>query len=148
MKKVSILIIALMVMGIGLLSGCDENYGRPPRYDDKLEVIDYQIRTIRYIGWNERDILEPYSENFIYNSSMEAYEIEAYAKNNADKVLPKVVFRAMIFDENNVHLTSLDQEFYDFGIGNTERFVFVFTEQSLFERAEYVEFNFDVYFDY
>jgi hypothetical protein len=156
MKKMILLLIALMVISVGLLSGCtettdDTDDDAKTDYSDKVELVSHKIETY---GRNDSEYMPPYFIGDGFNHSEKAllgyYQITGTIKNNAGVTLNNITIKIDFFDKNHTYLDSEysesknifslplpDNETADFKIN------YIYSQhKSYFEGVEEIEFNF------
>ena len=151
MKKHIIFIGIISVILMGVLSGCnDHEVGLTDPNDPFLFFIEEpKIRTVRFIGWNERDILVPDGYDFVYHPDMEAYEEHGSFGHMEDYNIDQVQLEANFYGDNGILLSTQRQQFYDIpptgGFTTKGGFLFKFDNSTLFETVDLVNFSFNVF---
>jgi hypothetical protein len=143
MNKIAILLIALMVIGVGLLSGCDENASNGDTNEDlnNVEIVNYKIETFGAdLGFKPEKI----GDGFIHTEQAKNgyYKITGTIKNNAGRMLNSITVKVDFYDINHSYLTSKSDYIENLPDTNTTDFKVIYLGNSThFEKIEQIEFN-------
>lgn len=140
MKKIAILIIALVIIGVGFLSGCttvENNYPFPE--DNEVEIVSYSVETQLYID-GESTI----ESGFIHSDDTIQFNIKGKVKNNAGEMVSKITIESNFYDGNDNFLLTKKKDIYNLADTETEDFEIVYISlDNYFENVEKVEFEID-----
>lgn len=100
MKRLTILLITILLVITGWLSGCDEDTNENEIDISKLELVNYTVNT-------RLDLL---GEEF--------KEIKGFVKNNAGKDVEQVNITASFYNDNNTFIIS--KKTYIFNLANKD----------------------------
>jgi hypothetical protein len=143
MKKTSILLIALMVISVGFLSGCDETTTDSDTTgdSDEVELVNYKIETFgAELGFKPEKI----GDGFIHTeiSKNGYYKITGTIKNNAGRMLNIITVKVNFYDINHSYLTSKSDLIENLPDTNTTDFKVIYLgNSSYFEDIEQIEFD-------
>lgn len=108
MKKITILLITLLLVITGWLSGCDQKSNENEIDISKLELVNYTVRTrLDFTG-------EEYKE------------IKGFIKNNAGKAIEQVKIIANFYSKNNSYIRTKDHYINDLANKDTKEFQFIY----------------------
>jgi hypothetical protein len=108
MKKIAILLIVLIMVSVGFLSGCNES-NETKSDTDKVELVSYTVSNT----WDDGKACKT---------------IEGTFKNIAGTLLSTVIVEIMIYDLNNHALNSYKQVFTDIPNSYTKDFSSTYRE--------------------
>ena len=150
LKKIILLLIAIMVISFGFLSGCTETTSDDDITEDadEVELVNYTIETFgAEIGERPKKI----GDGFIHTELAKNgyYQIEGTIKNIAGRTLNNITVKVDLYDKNHTYLGSEyslpkeliylplnDKETADFKIN----IIYLYTE-SYFDEVEEIEFD-------
>ena len=143
MKKISILLISLMVISVGFLSGCDEttSNGDITGDSDEVEIVNYKIETF---GADKGFKPEKIGDGFIHNEKAKNgyYKITGTIKNIAGRMLNNITVKVDFYDRNHSYLASKSDYILNLTNTNTDDFkVICLCYSSYFENVDQIEFD-------
>lgn len=148
MKKASMLLIALMVVSVGLLSGCTQN-GDVSGDTSKVELVSYDVKTTWRTGTYSSDIQNHEQDGFYHDIPSDAYSmkyiITGTVKNIAGKMLNSVKITAKFYDSNDNYLDSESTTKSNLANSYTWDFTITYysSSGSYFENIDKVKFEFE-----
>ncbi len=143
MKKVTIILIAFMVISLGFLSGCDKPTSNGGTTEDKdlVEIVNYKIETFgAELGFKPEKI----GDGFIHTEQAKNgyYKITGTIKNIAGRMLNSITVKVDFYDINNSYLTSKSGYVKNLPDTNTTDFKVIYLgNSSYFEEIEQIEFD-------
>ena len=143
MKKITILLIALMVICVGFLSGCDEktSNGGINGDSDEVELVNYKIETF---GADLGKKPEKIGDGFIHTEKAKNgyYKITGTIKNIAGRMLNNITVKVNFYDINHTYLTSKSDYILNLTNTNTDDFKVIYLGfSSYFENVDQIEFD-------
>ena len=134
MKKMILLLIALMVISVGFFSGCNET-------KNEVELVNYKIETYgAELGMKPEKI----GDGFIHTEQAKNgyYKIIGTIKNNAGRMLNNITIKIDFYDKNHSYLTSESDYIENLENTNTDDFkVILLCFSSFFEDVDQIEFD-------
>jgi len=144
MKKNVIVFGVISVLILVVFSGCQEDSEMASvKFNFAMDHTPY-IRTVRFFGWNERDILIDDSGYFQFHPDMEAYEIHGYFINQKDEEYYRVVLTANYYDIDDNLLVTQTTDFFDVRQYFHNDFLFIFNHSDHFETVDHVEMSYEI----
>ena len=107
MKKMAILLIAIMVISVGFFSGCDETASNGDINGDteKVEIVNYKIETFgAELGYKPEKIGDGFIHTEIAKNGY--YKVTGTIKNIAGRMLNIITVKVDFYDINHSYLTS------------------------------------------
>ena len=143
MKKTILLLIAMMVISVGFLSGCDEttSNGGTTGDSDEVEIVNYKIETF---GADKGFKPEKIGDGFIHNEKAKNgyYKITGTIKNIAGRMLNNITVKVDFYDINHSYLASKSDYILNLTNTNTDDFkVICLCYSSYFENVDQIEFD-------
>jgi hypothetical protein len=142
-----ILLIAIIMISIGFLSGCIDTTDETTDNDgtdedtDEVELVTYKIETF---GAELGSRPEKIGDGFIHNETAKNgyYKITGTIKNIAGKTLINITIKADFYDINNIYLESLSHNISTLQDSETAEFnILCYGTESYFENVEKLEFG-------
>ena len=146
MKKTILLLIGLMMISVGFLSGCNEttNNGDTTEDSDLVELVNYYIETFgAELGMKPEKI----GDGFVHDERAKNgyYKITGTIKNIAGRTLNNVTIKVDFYDINNTYLTSESDYVENLTNSSTYDFkIILLCYSSCFEEVEQIEFDISV----
>jgi len=143
MKKTILLIIAMMVISVGFLSGCDETTSNDgiTGDSDEVEIVDYKIETY---GADKGRKPEKIGDGFIHTERAKNgyYKITGTIKNIAGRMLNNITVKVDFYDNNHTYLASKSDYILNLPDTNTDDFKIIYLcFSSYFENVDQIEFD-------
>jgi len=143
MKNTILLIIALMVISVGFLSGCEEttSNGDTTGDSDKVEILNYKIETF---GADMGMKPEKIGDGFIHNEKAKNgyYKITGTIKNIAGRMLNNITVKVDFYDLNHTYLASESDYILNLPDTNTDDFKIIYLcFSNYFENVDQIEFD-------
>ena len=143
MKKTILLLIALIVISVGFLSGCDEttSNGGITGDSDEVEIVNYKIETF---GADLGSKPEKIGDGFIHNEKAKNgyYKITGTIKNIAGRMLNNITVKVDFYDRNHSYLASKSDYILNLTNTNTDDFKVIYLcYSSYFENIDQIEFD-------
>ena len=143
MKKTILLLIAIMVISIGFLSGCNEttSNGGINGDSDEVELVNYKIETFGAdLGSKPEKIGDGFIHTEIANNGY--YKITGTIKNIAGKMLNNITVKVDFYDNNHTYLASKSDYILNLTNTNTDDFKVIYLCYSnYFENVDQIEFD-------
>jgi len=143
MKKTILLLIAMMVIIVGFISGCNEttSNGDTAENTDKVELVNYKIETFGAdLGMKPEKI----GDGFIHNEKAKNgyYKITGTIKNIAERMLNNITVKVNFYDINHNYLTSESDYIENLTNANTDDFKIIYLcFSNYFEIIDEIEFD-------
>ena len=143
MKKTILLLIVIMVISVGFLSGCDEttSNGGINGDSDEVELVNYKIETF---GADLGKKPEKIGDGFIHTEKAKNgyYKITGTIKNIAGRMLNNITVKVNFYDINHTYLTSKSDYILNLTNTNTDDFKVIYLcYPSYFEYIDQIEFD-------
>jgi hypothetical protein len=146
MKKTIILLIVMLVVIVGSLSGCDEadTNDSDNGYSDEIEIVNYQIETFgAELGIKPEKIGNGFIHTEIAKNGY--YKITGTIKNIAGRILNNVTIKADFYDINKSYLTSKSEYVENLANTKTHNFKIIYLgSSSHFEKIDQMEFDISI----
>ena len=138
-----LLMIAMMVISVAFLSGCDETTTNDDITgdSDEVEIVNYKIETF---GADMGSKPEKIGDGFIYDEKAKNgyYKITGTIKNNAGRMLNNITVKVDFYDINHNYLTSEYDYVLNLTNTDTDDFKIIYLGySSYFEDVDQMEFD-------
>ena len=143
MKKTILLLITMMVISVGFLSGCNEttSNGDITEDSDLVELVNYNIETFgAELGMKPEKIGDGFIHDERANNGY--YKITGTIKNIAGRTLNNVTVKVNFYDINYTYLTSEFDYIENLTNASTGDFkIILLCYSSYFEEVDQIEFD-------
>lgn len=142
MKKTILLLIVIMVISVGFLSGCDEttSNGGINGDSDEVELVNYKIETF---GADKGSKPEKIGDGFIHTEKAKNgyYKITGTIKNIAGRMLNNITVKVDFYDINHTYLASKSDYILNLPDTTDDFKIIYLCFSSYFENIDQIEFD-------
>ena len=143
MNKTTIFLVAILVISVSLLSGCNEK-SETSGETDKVELVEYDVKTEWIVEVGEQyeySTTDGFNQNQPQNSVANRIIVTGVVKNIAGEKLGKIIIKTKFFDSNNNYLDEFSYYCWDVANSYTADFNIIYSGQYV-EDVDSLKFEF------
>ena len=143
MKKTTTFLVAILVISVSLLSGCNEK-SETSGETDKVELVEYDVKTEWIVEVGEQyeySTTDGFNQNQPQNSVANRIIVTGVVKNIAGEKLGKIIIKTKFFDSNNNYLDEFSYYCWDVANSYTDEFNIIYSGKFV-EDVDSLKFEF------